>query len=148
MKHTECCCFKCGKMVDATSEPDCACEDGPIFDAEACGACPKKSFCEVPAYPELYEPPPEAPHPDLARLYASVDAFTDAMKSRLKEKFKAGYTGWDGEHPEEDLCDQICMDATLIGVGDPNGNDFQRAIDIGNRSMFIWHRRTHGKDGH
>jgi len=51
----DCCCLDCGQLTGPESQPDCACDGGPIFNEEMCSVCPKKSFCDVPKYPLLYE---------------------------------------------------------------------------------------------
>ena len=56
-KYEGCCCFQCGLLVGPESNPDCACDMGPIYEKDACSACPKKGFCEVPEKPELYSDP-------------------------------------------------------------------------------------------
>ena len=52
--HTDCCCFNCGGLVDETSNPDCACDGGPVYHKSVCAACPKGSFCDVPKNPKDY----------------------------------------------------------------------------------------------
>jgi len=71
-----------------------------------------------------------------------VDEFAAAMKARLAEKEKEGYTGWDGEHSESDLCDQIMTDADDILSGTAD-EDTTVAVDIANRAMMIFWRRKH-----
>jgi hypothetical protein len=51
-KYEHCICFKCILLVEGW-EFDCACDMWPIY-GEKCNNCPKRSFCDVPANPELY----------------------------------------------------------------------------------------------
>lgn len=89
---------------------------------------------------------------EIDRLEKVVSKFAHCMKRRLREKAIAGYTGRDGEHPLEDLCDQIALDATDIGLADANGAMVDKsgngtcAVDIANRAMFIWWREEERRE--
>ena len=79
---------------------------------------------------------------EIEKLNQAVDEFAAAMKARLAEKEKEGYTGWDGEHSESDLCDQIMTDADDILSGTAD-EDTTVAVDIANPAMMIFWRRKH-----
>ena len=65
------------------------------------------------------------------RLNSAVDAFSAEMKARLAEMEKMGYTGWDGEDPD---------DASLwIGIAGDLYR-FKKTVDIANRAMMLWYR--------
>ena len=77
-------------------------------------------------------------------LTAAVYHFAQAMKIKLIGEAKMGKRGWDGEHPETDLCNQIRSDSEEIYF--ENRPDLKPAlsIDIANRAMMIWYR-NYGK---
>lgn len=87
-------------------------------------------------------------HEEIQLLTNVVDRFANAMKAKLIECAKKGKSGWDGEHPEKDLCKQIVDDSEDIERGvailslDPIDKPTV-AIDIANRAMMIWYRH-HG----
>lgn len=63
-----------------------------------------------------------------------VDAFCLAMKTRLYEKFKVGYTGWD-TYDVEDLILKMQTKAEPIN---PTETDL---VDVANLAAMIWNRR-------
>lgn len=75
---------------------------------------------------------------EIDELKKAVDFFAQAMKIKLIECAKAGKRGWDGEHPEMDLCAQISSDASTIYCED--GEEVSLSVDIANRAMMIWYR--------
>lgn len=80
-------------------------------------------------------------HEEIELLKSVVDYFAQSMKIKLIECAKKGKTGWDGEHPEHDLCRQIAYDAGLIRDHDAQGVDAgNTSVDIANRAMMIWYR--------
>lgn len=80
---------------------------------------------------------------EIVLLDEAVDEFAEAMKERLHEKAAAGFTGWDGETPEEDLCWDMEWDSKRIRERVSCPDDTTVAIDIGNRAMMIFWRRRH-----
>lgn len=57
MKSEDCVCYFCNLHKDIMAgigEYDCACESGPFYDEEACGACKYRDTCDVPHESELY----------------------------------------------------------------------------------------------
>jgi hypothetical protein len=72
--HTDCCCFQCAGMVDAASNPDCACETGPVYSRDVCKACPKASFCDVPKNPQDY------PHDDDCQCFKCREYNAEAVR--------------------------------------------------------------------
>jgi len=78
---------------------------------------------------------------EVARLNRTVDKFAELMKRRLMEKLLKGYSGWDGEHPAGDLCQQIGQDALRIACTGLTDQEISlRSIDIANRAMFLLYR--------
>jgi len=63
-----------------------------------------------------------------------VDEFCVAMKTRLYEKFKAGYTGWD----TDDVEDLILKMQTKAEPINPTETDL---VDVANLAAMIWNRR-------
>ena len=53
--YKRCICFQCSGNRSNHS-PDCACDNGPIYDVEACAFCPKRGFCDVAKNPWDYKP--------------------------------------------------------------------------------------------
>jgi len=86
-------------------------------------------------------------------LGLAVDDFAKEMKIRLIHKALEGFTGWDGTYPENKLCEEIEIDATVIATGRAK-NKTKLSIDIANRAMMLWYRATKppvaqaGKDEH
>lgn len=77
---------------------------------------------------------------EIKLLCAAVDHFANAMKIKLIAETKAGKRGWDGDHPEQDLCEQMSDDALDIRHLNLSGNKNKRAVDIANRAMMVWYR--------
>jgi len=71
------------------------------------------------------------------RLIAAVNDFAEAMKERLLQKLDQGYVGWDGDYPLQELCNEICADASAIADFKA---DYKAAVDIGNRAMMLFKR--------
>ncbi len=74
---------------------------------------------------------------DKVKRDAAVDAYAEAIKSRLDDKAKEGYVGWDGEYQTDDLIDEIVEDAPRLYS--PTGTT--AVIDIGARCMMVWKRQ-------
>lgn len=66
-------------------------------------------------------------------LDACVDAFADAMKRKLKEKFLQGKTGWDDPFWTKDMI----IDALKEHI--EKGNEDM--VDVANFAMFLWNRQ-------
>jgi hypothetical protein len=63
MKSTlfkQCICYRC-RHHTANHSPDCACDNGPVYDQEACTHCTKRHFCDVTKQPWLYQPEEDSP---------------------------------------------------------------------------------------
>jgi len=76
-----------------------------------------------------------------AKLKQASSDFQQACNDRLARKEAEGYTGWDGEHPSQDLVEQIITDAKIVLYA-PNKCNAKSLLDIGNRAMMLWHRIT------
>ena len=82
-----------------------------------------------------------------AKLEEAVDSFAFAMKERLIEKMKQGYTGWDKTtaHPsDEHLADSIVEDANYLRRQIQEGltPSIFKMADIANRLMMIFYRHN------
>ena len=53
MKPEECCCFACPELFNVDG-PDCACDEAPVYDEEACTDCKYEYICDVPKNPSVY----------------------------------------------------------------------------------------------
>ena len=73
---------------------------------------------------------------DKQRRDAAVDAFAEAIKTRLDEKAAKGYTGWDGEYPSDALAGEIADDACTVERA------ARKCVDIGARAAMLHFRRT------
>lgn len=65
-----------------------------------------------------------------AALNALVDAFSEAMKAKLKEKLKTGRGGWDDERWTPEMIMKALKEH--VDKGDP--------VDIANFCAFLWNR--------
>jgi len=62
MEPEDCVCFYCvthkhimaGIAEGEDGMYDCACDSGPVYDAEACGKCDHRATCDVPKNPQNY----------------------------------------------------------------------------------------------
>lgn len=79
-------------------------------------------------------------HEEIQLLTNVVDHFAQAMKIKLIECAKKGKTGWDVEHPENDLLKQITMDSEDMYFDTRPDQKPNKAVDIANRAMMIWYR--------
>lgn len=76
---------------------------------------------------------------EIDKINAAIDKFADAMKTRMGQKYYAGYRGWDGEYPTEKLALELNKDSCeLIKLNHP----VKAALDIGARAMMLWHRHN------
>ena len=53
-KYESCICYLCALHVRNVL-PDCACDNGPIYDRDACMQCPKRHYCDVTLNPWDYK---------------------------------------------------------------------------------------------
>ena len=74
------------------------------------------------------------------KLSTAVAKFTSAMRTRLAQKEKEGYTGWDDNKQihHKTLADAMMDDVKKLGRG--NELNQKLCIDIANRAMMLWHR--------
>jgi hypothetical protein len=72
------------------------------------------------------------------KLNAAVDAFIAEMKTRLAQKEKEGYRGWDEKYPLCELITEIAVGAQRFRSGVHSHQ--KTSIDIANRAMMIWYR--------
>jgi hypothetical protein len=77
-------------------------------------------------------------------LRCAMANFIAAMKDRLAEKEKKGYSGLDGKYPTENLLYETQDDLELLLKGRPTK---RACIDIANRCMMIHYRLENGKTG-
>lgn len=75
----------------------------------------------------------EPPTTEVERLEAAVDAFAEAMKAKLRQKHKEGYTGWDDPNSRPFIQATLRYRATT-----PVGE----AVNIANCAMFLWNLRN------
>jgi hypothetical protein len=80
-------------------------------------------------YIEVIQTPAE-----LNALYKLVDAFADAMKTRLDEKFAEGFTGWDDPNWTKDQINGRLQESAFK----PDEN--HRVVDTANFCAFLWNR--------
>lgn len=75
---------------------------------------------------------------ELLKLFYAVDAFTEKMKLRLKEKLLEGFWGWDNpqEVSDNSLRTAILRDVKYMDLME----DYQKTTDIANRCMMLWFR--------
>jgi len=77
------------------------------------------------------------------KLKQTLLDFADDMETRLAQKERESYAGWDKDHPTTlQLLMKIKDDATMIGQLRQYNPEVARklAIDIANRAMMIWFR--------
>ena len=79
---------------------------------------------------------------EIRELMSAVEHFAQAMKVKLLVCARKGKRGWDGEHPQTDLCEQIMIDAE--NMANEIGNQANLSVDVGNRAMMLWYR-VYGK---
>lgn len=77
-------------------------------------------------------PEPEWVAEEIIRLHAAVDDFACAMKSKLTEKAKEGWTGWD--QPESSI--KIWNAMLALGAAIPLARG--QEADIANLAMMLW----------
>ena len=73
----------------------------------------------------------------IERINKAIDEFAGVMKSRMADKHREGYRGWDGKYHIPYLCDKIARDAHKIQFSVAHD---KAAIDIGARAMMLWYR--------
>lgn len=71
------------------------------------------------------------------KLDLVVDDFTEKMRARLRDKAKAGFTGWDD--PDWDSCDLYRRMQSKVTEVLVRGNncDPKHLVDIANFAMFL-----------
>jgi hypothetical protein len=69
------------------------------------------------------------------KLCKAADDFNEAIKERLLQKAREGYTGWDGDYPAAHLAAEIRQDTRT------SDNGKSKAVDIGARAMMLWFRK-------
>ena len=52
-KYEKCCCFTCISYTE-NNNPDCGCDEIPMYSREQCMDCPKRHFCDVTKQPQEY----------------------------------------------------------------------------------------------
>ena len=72
------------------------------------------------------------------RLAKVLDWFRRAMRNRLEEQVDAGYVNWDVKEAlsNEILISEMEKDIQLLRAGE------MKEIDIANRAMMLWARRS------
>ncbi len=68
-----------------------------------------------------------------------VDVFAEAMKERLRQKEKEGFTGWDD--PKKIGDNTLAAKITKISLIFKGVMSKKNLIDIANYAMFLWYRR-------
>jgi hypothetical protein len=82
-------------------------------------------------------PDPDWVRQEVARLNEAVDEFASAMKAKLAQKAREGWTGWD--KPESGIKIWNAMLAQGAAVPLAKGQE----VDIANLAMMLW--RTNGR---
>jgi len=72
---------------------------------------------------------------ELASLIFVAKQFYHQMITRLAQKVREGYTGWDGEYPLEHLIAEMEEDLGEITQVE------KAAIDLACRAMFVYYRK-------
>ena len=52
-EYEKCCCFNCISYTE-NNNPDCGCDDMPMYSQKQCMDCPKRHFCDVTKQPQEY----------------------------------------------------------------------------------------------
>lgn|GEM_PF-1486003 len=92
-----------------------------------------KNWQDIPPDPEWLED-------EIARLNAAVDQFAAAMKARLAEKARAGWTGWDDPANVSEIYTALLAHAA--GVPMAAGQE----VDVANFAMMLWRLRQGGRE--
>jgi len=90
-----------------------------------------KNWQEIPPDPNWVEE-------EIVRLNTAVDQFAAAMKARLADKARAGWTGWDD--PSNVNTIHTALLAHAAGVPLAAGQE----VDVANFAMMLWHLRQGG----
>lgn len=69
---------------------------------------------------------------EIKRLNEVVDNFAEAMKTKLAQKARKGWTGWD----DESSTDKIYTTMLAHAAGIPLAKD--QEVDIANLAMMLW----------
>jgi hypothetical protein len=67
----------------------------------------------------------------MTKLEMMIDAFAQAMKKKLRQKARAGYSGWDSASIER--LEQKMVDHVSRGAG--------QEVDIANFAAMLWYAR-------
>lgn len=70
---------------------------------------------------------------EIVRLNEAVGVFAEAMKTKLAQKAREGWTGWD----DEASADKIYTTMLAHAAGIPLAKD--QEVDIANLAMMLWH---------
>jgi hypothetical protein len=84
-----------------------------------------KNWQGVPLDPKFVEQ-------EIKRLNEAVDAFAEAMKTKLAQKACEGWRGWD----DEASTDKIYTTMLAHAAGIPLAKD--QEVDIANLAMMLW----------
>jgi hypothetical protein len=78
---------------------------------------------------------------EIARLNTAVDQFAAAMKARLAEKAKEGWSGWDDPSNVSDIYTALLAHAAGVPLA------ARQEVDVANFAMMLWRFRQ-GGPGH
>ena len=79
---------------------------------------------------------------EIHKLNLAVDWFAAAMKERLAQKAREGFTGWDEACPVQEIKNRIA-DKVLQIKTENRSPAARHATDIANLAMMIWFRQPH-----
>ncbi len=69
---------------------------------------------------------------EIERLERAVDEFADAMKAKLAEKARGGWTGWDNPQAKDNIYTAMLAQGAAIKYAK------DQEIDIANLAMMLW----------
>jgi cellulase/cellobiase CelA1 len=84
-----------------------------------------KNWQDIPPDPAFVEQ-------EISRLNEAVDHFAQAMKTKLAQKAREGWTGWDDQFSADKI--YTTMLAHAAGIPLARGQE----VDIANLAMMLW----------
>lgn len=85
------------------------------------------------------KPDPVRVEQEIVRLNEAVDAFAVAMKNKLAQKAREGWSGWDSAESVEKIYTTMLAHAAGVPLAR------EQEVDIANLAMMLW--RMNEKNG-